>query len=46
MALAVNLVYEPMNMVTGGVSGLAIVVKRLTEPIIKGLTSLVIYCFM
>ena len=36
MALAVNLVYEPMNMVTGGVSGLAIVVKRLTEPIIKG----------
>lgn len=29
MALAVNVVYEPMNMVTGGVSGLAIVIKNL-----------------
>lgn len=30
MALAVNLVYEPMGMVTGGISGLAIVIKELT----------------
>jgi len=36
LALSVNLVYEPMEMVTGGVSGLAIVVKRLTEPLIEG----------
>lgn len=30
MGLAVNVVYEPMNMVTGGVSGLAIIVKSVT----------------
>lgn len=36
MALAVNLVFEPMNLVTGGVSGLAIIVKRWTEPFIDG----------
>ncbi|NLK74023.1 MAG: YitT family protein [Clostridiales bacterium] len=36
MALSVNLVYEPLDMVTGGVSGLAIVVKRLTERFING----------
>lgn len=30
MALAVNLVYEPLGMVTGGISGLSIVVRRLT----------------
>jgi len=36
IALSVNLVYEPMGLVTGGVSGLGIVVKKLTEPIIKG----------
>lgn len=36
MALAVNLVYEPMELVTGGVSGLAIVVKDLTRGIING----------
>ncbi len=36
IALAVNLVFEPMNLVTGGVSGLAIVVKRWTEPFIDG----------
>lgn len=36
MALAVNLVYEPMHMVTGGVSGLAIAVKELTGRWIKG----------
>lgn len=36
MGLAVNLVYEPMELVTGGVSGLAIVVKYLTRGIIDG----------
>ena len=30
MALAVNLVYEPLGMVTGGISGLSIIVRRLT----------------
>jgi uncharacterized membrane-anchored protein YitT (DUF2179 family) len=36
MALSVNLVFEPMGLVTGGVSGLGIVIKKLTEPFIKG----------
>ena len=36
MALGVNLVYEPMGLVTGGVSGLAIVVKDLTKGIVDG----------
>ncbi|MFT4144587.1 MAG: YitT family protein [Mobilitalea sp.] len=36
MALANNLVFEPMELVTGGVSGLAIVVKSWTEFIIDG----------
>lgn len=30
MAIAVNMVYEPIGMVTGGVSGLAIVVKKVS----------------
>lgn len=36
MALAVNLIYEPMHMVTGGISGLAIAVKELTKNVIPG----------
>jgi Uncharacterized conserved protein len=36
MALSVNVVYEPLGLVTGGVSGLAIVVKYLTRPFIQG----------
>lgn len=36
MALAVNLVYEPMGMVTGGFSGLGIVVKKLTKNLMYG----------
>ena len=36
MAAAVNLVYEPMGMVVGGVSGFSIVLKELTEDVIKG----------
>lgn len=31
MALAVNLVYEPLGMVSGGVSGFAIVIKRVSQ---------------
>lgn len=31
MALAVNLIYEPMGLVTGGFAGLAIVVKEVTK---------------
>lgn len=36
MALSVNLIYEPMQLVTGGVSGLAIAVKAWTGNIIRG----------
>jgi uncharacterized membrane-anchored protein YitT (DUF2179 family) len=36
MALSVNIIYEPMELVTGGVSGLAIVVKYWTEPLFNG----------
>lgn len=35
IAVAVNLVYEPLDMVTGGVTGLAIVIKYITEPLLK-----------
>lgn len=36
MAMAVNCVYEPMHMVTGGISGLAIAVKELTGSVVPG----------
>lgn len=36
MALAVNLIFEPMQLVTGGVSGLAIVVKDYTGFLVEG----------
>ncbi len=36
MALGINLIYDPMQMVTGGVTGIAILVKYLTEGIIEG----------
>ena len=36
MALSVNLVYEPMGLVTGGISGMGIVVKKLTEGVLEG----------
>lgn len=36
MAVSVNLIYEPIGLVTGGVSGLAIVIKELTLPFVKG----------
>lgn len=35
-AASVNIVYEPIGMVTGGVSGLAIVIKAYTEGFING----------
>ena len=35
-AIATNMIFDPLNLVTGGVSGLAIVVKKLTEFIISG----------
>lgn len=36
MATAVNLVFEPMGMVVGGVSGFSIIVKEMTEGIVRG----------
>ncbi len=36
MAIAVNVIFEPMDMVTGGISGLAIVIKYWTQSIIPG----------
>ncbi len=36
MGVSVNLVFEPMKLVTGGVSGFAIVVKQWTAAIIPG----------
>lgn len=36
LAASVNMVYEPIGMVTGGVSGLAIVIKHYTKNIISG----------
>lgn len=36
MALAVKIVYEPMNMVTGGVSGIGIILRKITENYIPG----------
>ena len=36
MAMAVNFVYEPMRMVTGGISGLAIAVKSMTGGYVSG----------
>lgn len=36
MALAINLIFEPMELVTGGVSGLAIVIKYFTSNFIEG----------
>jgi uncharacterized membrane-anchored protein YitT (DUF2179 family) len=35
MALSINLVYEPLEMVTGGVTGLAIVIKKVSSLWIK-----------
>ena len=36
IAMAVNLVYEPLGMITGGVTGIGIVIKHFTESFIDG----------
>ncbi|MBQ8184976.1 MAG: YitT family protein [Lachnospiraceae bacterium] len=36
MGFAISSIYDPTGMVTGGVSGLAIMIKALTEPYIEG----------
>ncbi|SHO48679.1 YitT family protein [Anaerocolumna xylanovorans] len=36
MAVSVNVVYEPLQMVTGGLSGLAIVIKKVTGVFVEG----------
>ncbi len=36
MAIAINLIFEPLSMVTGGFSGIAIIVKDVTQGIVKG----------
>ena len=36
MAVAVNMVYDPLGMVTGGVTGIGIVVKHLTQKLVEG----------
>ncbi len=36
MAVAVNMVYDPLGMVTGGVTGIGIVIKHLTHSFVPG----------
>lgn len=36
MAIAINSIYDPIKLVTGGFSGLAIVVKAVTEQLVPG----------
>lgn len=36
IAMSVQFVYDPINLVTGGFSGLAIIIKAVTESFIKG----------
>jgi uncharacterized membrane-anchored protein YitT (DUF2179 family) len=36
MAFAIASVYDPAGMVTGGFSGISIIVKQLTEPVVPG----------
>lgn len=36
MALAVNMVYDPLGMVTGGVTGIGIVIKKLSYHLLEG----------
>ena len=36
LAIAINSFFEPLNLVTGGVTGLAIIIKNLTENVIGG----------
>lgn len=36
MAVAINSIYEPADMVTGGFTGAAILIKAVTDPFLKG----------
>lgn len=36
VAVAYSIVYDPMNMVVGGVTGLAIIIKSITEGLVEG----------
>lgn len=36
MAIAINIVFAPLGLVTGGVSGIAIIIRYFTEPFIEG----------
>ena len=36
MSVSINMVYDPMGMVTGGVTGLGIILKELTKDLIEG----------
>ena len=36
MSVAINLIYEPMELITGGVTGLGIIIKHFTGRIIEG----------
>jgi len=36
MSVAVNMVYDPLGMVTGGVTGIGIVIKHLTQELLPG----------
>ena len=36
MAIAINMIYDPMELVTGGVTGLGVIIKHFTEGFIQG----------
>lgn len=36
MSVAINLIFDPMEMVTGGVTGIGVIVKHLTDGLIEG----------
>ena len=36
MAVGVNMIYDPMELVTGGVTGIGIVIKHLTFDVVDG----------
>lgn len=36
MAISINVIYEPMAMVTGGITGFSIVIKHMTQGLVEG----------
>lgn len=36
IALSINLIFEPMDLVTGGVTGLALIIRHLSSPFFEG----------